>query len=327
VSRPAQLRRILFVQRPDLVDAQRATVEEILQRAVPGAVIEHAGEPGAVPEGARFDAIIAPTLPWLPEVMARVRDVRWVHFLSAGVDRIWQWPAELWDGVLLTKSAGVHVDAMSEYALGAMLYFVKRLGAFHDQQRQHTWRRFWLDGLAGKTLVILGLGAIGQAIARRARSFDMRLLGASRGGRPVPEVERVVTTDAVGELLPEADFLVVCVPLTPATRGMVDAGFLSRLKSGAVLVDVSRGGVVRERDLVDALASGRLGGAALDVFEEEPLAPDSPLWDVPNLLVTPHVAGTCPGYLERALGVFLRNWESLSQGGPPVTEVDRTSRY
>jgi phosphoglycerate dehydrogenase-like enzyme len=326
MTAPLTVRRVLYLQQPRVVDDQRDQVEVALRAAIAGCEVVCAGALEDLEQGAAFDAVIAPTLPWLPDALARVQGVRWVHFLSAGVERIWDMDVA-WDRYVVTKSSGVHGAPMSELVFGAMLYFRKRLGMYRDQQRERVWRREWLGELCGRTVVIFGLGAVGQAVARRAAAFDMRVLGVSRGGQPVEHVERVVPLADRARVLGKADFVVLCLPLTAETRGLVDAAFLAALPAGAVLVDVSRGGVVREADLVTALRDGRLAAAALDVFEREPLDPGSPLWDLPNVLITPHVGGTTPRYLERALEIFVRNWESLRAGRGAVTGVDSVARY
>lgn len=323
---PGRIDNILFLQKAEVLPAHRDLVVERIGRALPDAQVTTCGQAEDVPLGGRFDAIIAPTLPWLPEALSRLERYDWIHFLSAGVEKIWEMPFSK-DGVVLTKSSGVHGAPMSEFAIGAMLYFAKSFDRFVEQSARSEWRRHWLDELTGRKLTILGMGHIGTALAERARVFGMDVVGVRRsapvdGGWPV--------TIGFGQLqsrLPDTDFLVVCLPLTSETAGMVDADLLSRLKDGAVLVDISRGGVVSEAAVLEALDTGRLRGAALDVFEEEPLSPDSRLWGHPRVLLTPHVSGTAPRYMERAIDVFLQNVNSLAKTGRPCTPVDPKLGY
>jgi phosphoglycerate dehydrogenase-like enzyme len=323
---PFPIRRILFLQKPAVLQLQAAKVVELLSHALPEASITFAGMPEEVPEGAEYDAVITPTLPWLPEALARLNSYRWIHFLSSGVENIWGMSFDK-SRPLITKSSGVHAAPMSEFVLGAMLYFAKQFGRFHQQARRAEWDRVWLDELTGKQLTVLGLGHIGQCVARRAKAFDMVVTGTLRHLRPVAQVDRVVPLTDIDTELPTTDYLVCCLPLTHETRGLVNSAFLARVKPGAVLIDISRGGVVRAEAVLEALNTGNLKGAALDVFEQEPLPAFSPLWKREDVLVTPHVAGTSPHYLERALGLFLTNLQALGNGEAPLTQVSLEGGY
>ncbi len=325
-QQPLTVRHILFLQKAEVLEQQRPEVVEQLAQALPEAQITFAGSAAEVPEGASFDAVIAPTLPWLPEALARLADYRWIHFLSAGVEKIWAMDFDK-TRPLMTKSSGVHGAPMSEYAIGAMLYFTKQFGRFHDQARRAEWQRSWLDELTGKQLTVLGLGHIGQSLARRAKAFDMEVAGTLKHLRSVEQVDRVVALEEIERELARTDFLVCCLPLTDETRGLVNAELLAKLKPGAVLIDISRGGVVKGEAVIQALDAGILKGAALDVFEQQPLPEDSPLWQRDDVLITPHVSGTTPHYLERALGVFVANHESLRGGQRPVTPISLAGGY
>lgn len=320
------VRRVLFLQQPDVLEAQKDTVAAWLRDALPTASLMFAGSPEEVPQGAEFDAVITPTLPWLPQALARLADYRWIHFLSAGVEKIWAMDFDK-TRPLMTKSSGVHGAPMSEYAIGAMLYFTKQFGRFHEQARRAEWQRTWLDELTGKQLTVLGLGHIGQCLARRAKAFDMTVVGTLRNMRPVAEVDRVVPLDEIGNELARTDFLVCCLPLTNATEGLVDDALLSQLRPGAVLIDISRGGVVHGDAVLRALDNGLLKGAALDVFEQQPLPPESSLWKREDVLITPHVAGTTPHYLKRALDILMANLQAQAAGEPLVTPVHLEGGY
>ncbi len=321
-----RLNQLLFLQKPEVLQEQQSAIEAHLNQALPGATLTFAGGPDAVPEGLAVDAVITPTLPWLPEALGRLSRYRWAHFLSAGVERIWDMPFPKED-LLLTKSSGVHGAPMSEYAIGAMLYFAKHFDRFNEQSRQKRWERCWLGELTGRTAMVLGMGHIGELVARRAQAFDMRVIGVQRTPRAHEHADEVIALDAVDGRLPEVDYLIVCLPLTPDTRHRVGQAQFQRLKRGAVLVDISRGGVVDQQALTRALDAGELRGAAVDVFEQQPLPAQSPLWNRENVLVTPHVSGTSPHYMERALEIFVRNARALEQDQPPVTPVDPAAGY
>lgn len=321
-----KLEHILFLQKPDVLATQRERVIEYLRKALPGVQVSTAGTPDQIPTGMIVDAVIAPTLPWLPEALARLGSCEWIHFLSAGVEKIWEMPFDK-ERVLITKSSGVHGAPMSEYAMGAMLYFAKGFDRFVEQARHASWERAWLDELTGRTLTILGMGHIGGMLAQRARVFGMRVIGVQRSPRANGDADLCIGFDEVDAWLGQTDYLVVCLPFTAETKNRIDAAFLNSLKPGAVLVDISRGGIVVESAVVEALASGRLKGAALDVFEREPLPAESKLWNNPKVLLTPHVSGTTPYYMERALDVFLANARCLSAGKALVTPVDTKRGY
>ena len=216
---------------------------------------------------------------------------------------------------------------MSEYAIGAMLYFTKQFGRFHQQARHAEWQRTWLEELTGKQLTVLGLGHIGQSLARRAKAFEMEVAGTLRHLRQVEQVDRVVPLCEIQSELARTDFLVCCLPLTGVTRGLVNTELLGQLKPGAVLIDISRGGVVKGDAVLRALDAGFLKGAALDVFEQQPLPPQSPLWRREDVLITPHVSGTTPHYLTRALDVLVANLQAQAAGEPLVTPVHLEGGY
>ncbi len=293
--------------------------------ALNGAEVVCASAPDEVPQQ-MFDAVITSTLPWLPQAMARVQGCQWVHFLSAGVEKIWDQPVD-WSGLTLTKSSGIHGPQMSEYAIGALLHFAKRFDSFIEFSRARQWQRFWLDELTGQTLMVLGGGSIGALIGERARTFGMRVISVKRRAETQVWADLTVDFDSARAHLGTVNALVVCVPLTDQTRGMVGSGLLSALAPGAVLVDISRGGVVQGDAVADLLDSGHLRGAALDVFETQPLPESSRLWNRPDVLVTPHVSGTSPHYLDRALQSFIDNAELWQKGLPMKTPVDQLARY
>lgn len=323
---PGRIDNILFLQKAEVLPAHRDVVVEAIGRALPDAQVTACGQVEDVPLGGQFDAVIAPTLPWLPEALSRLERYDWIHFLSAGVEKIWDMPFSK-GGVMLTKSSGVHGSPMSEFALGAMLYFAKSFDQFVEQSRERLWKRAWLGELDGQTVTILGMGHIGGAIAQRAKAFGMNVIGVQRTPRDTPCVDTMVGLDQLSDVLPETHYLVICLPLTPETTGLVDHALLGQLPAGAVLIDISRGGVVREAAVVDALERGHLRGAALDVFEQEPLASDSPLWNTPKVLLTPHVSGTNPRYMEKAIEVFIENAKRLLAGQTALTPVDAKRRY
>ena len=251
--------------------------------------------------------------------------LRWVSVGGSGTDHLAPWDAER---LTVTNAAGVGAETMAQYAIAAMLHFTLGLPAFAAQQRA----RRWLPGssvasVSGRSTVILGLGKTGQAVARLAKALGQQVIGIRARPQPTPNVDRVEPVERLHELLAEADFFVVCVPLTSRTRGLVDEAAFQTIKSGAVLVDVSRGGVVRQAALAEALRTGHLKGAALDVFETEPLPAESPLWGMENVIITPHCSSVYDGWERRSVEMFCDNLDRWCRSDPLESVVNPARGY
>ena len=266
--------------------------------------------------------------------LADAPELRWVQSWSAGLDWLLEPtpPAGAPTGLRVTSASGVHAVPIAEHVFAVLLALGRGLPDALAAQAQRRWSRGDDVGrfeLEGRQMVLLGLGEIGARVARIAGAFGMLVTAVrhhpDEGGGP--GVARVVGTDALLDVLPAADVLVVTVPLTDATRGMVGAGALAALPDWAVVVNVGRGEVVDQDAVASAVAGGRLGGAALDVFAQEPLPPDSPLWGVPNVIVTPHAAGLTPHYADRALAIFLDNLGRYRRDEPLRDAVDLGEGY
>ncbi|WP_227368688.1 D-2-hydroxyacid dehydrogenase [Halomonas sp. M20] len=306
------LQRVLFLQKEEVLECQKEEVVTFFKANLPGSVVEFAGNSAQVLEGAHYDAIITPTLPWLPEALSKLKSYKWLHFLSSGIEKIWSMPFDKTE-LLMSKSSGVNSAAMGEYAIGAMLHFAKQFGRFQHQSMHRCWQRIWLDELTERTVTILGVGNVGREVARRAQAFDMNVIGVSRTVRTVEHFDHIVTWEDMTPHLGRTDYLIVCLPLSSQTQGVVNEGIFEALKIGAVVIDISRGGVTSQNAIIDALNKKKLFGAALDVFEVQPLPCKSELWQRDDVLITPHVSGTTPFYLARALEIFLKNVRSLEQ--------------
>ncbi|OLT03756.1 hydroxyacid dehydrogenase [Pseudonocardia sp. CNS-004] len=241
--------------------------------------------------------------------------LRWVHTASAGVDRL-TFPGLVESDVTLTNSRGVFDRPMAEYVLGLVLAMAKDLPGTFAAQARHEWHHRESEPIAGRCAVVVGGGPIGRAIAG--------LLGAV--GMDVELVGRR-DFDDLPALLPRADWLVLAAPLTDTTRGMLDAAALALLRPSARVINVGRGGLVVEPDLVDALREGRLAGAALDVFAREPLPADSPLWTHPGVIVSPHMSGDLIGWRQELIEVFRDNLARYRAGEPLHNVVDKTLGY
>jgi phosphoglycerate dehydrogenase-like enzyme len=265
-----------------------------------------------------------------PTLAARPR-LRWIQGTSAGVGMLAERIGLTKSSVVVTTASGVHARPLAEFALLAMLMFGKDVLRLGREQREHHWERFAVEEVAGKTVCVVGLGKIGREVARLARALDAKVVGAVRELRGrTPEdlgVERLEPTERLDELLPEADVLVLTVPHTALTDRILDSRRLALLKPGAILVNIARGNVVDEDALVEALRSGRLRGAALDVFEQEPLPTESPFWDLPNVFVSPHSASTVAAENERIVELFQENIRRYLEGQPLLNVLDKEQLY
>jgi len=254
------------------------------------------------------------------------RRLRLVQMTGAGVDSLLPAP-DLPAGVRLANAAGIHEPEMPEFTLALILALAKRIPRALEQQRRREWKPYGTRCLEGATVGILGLGTIGHSLARRCHALGMRVIGTRRHPAALEDVRAVFGPDETPRVLAESDVVVVVLPLTPETRGLLDAAALSRMKRGALLVNVARGGIVDEAALAAALESGAIGGAAFDVFEMEPLPESSALWGAPNLLVTPHLAGISRDYMQRLGKIFFENIRRVERGEPLHNEVDRSRGY
>jgi phosphoglycerate dehydrogenase-like enzyme len=232
--------------------------------------------------------------------------LRWFHSFSAGVDHP-AFRSLLERGVLLTNSAGSSNVPIAQYVLAMMLRVVKGTDAWSEAQRERRWAPHDAGELTGLAAGIVGLGHIGLEVARLAQAFGMRVLGCRRSARRPRHVDELVPPERLPDLLAQSDFVVLAVPLSSATERLIGEAELRAMRQGAWLINVARGRVVDEPALVRALSEGWIGGACLDVFHEEPLPPESPLWSLPNAIVTPHNSGRSPRNLERATAIFLDN--------------------
>jgi phosphoglycerate dehydrogenase-like enzyme len=257
---------------------------------------------------------------------AKATRLRLIQVLGAGVDGVLPAP-DLPAAVALANQRGMSAEPMAEFGLTLVLALLKQLPLFVTAQREHAWRRALPARAAGKTLGILGLGAIGEALAVKAAALGMRVIGTQRSPKAHPAVTRIEPPARTDAVLAEADVVVVLLPLTDETRGFLSRERLARMKAGALLVNLARGGIVDEAALVEALREGRLAGAAFDVFAREPLPPESPLWDAPNLWITPHMAGGFPEILDETTRLFAENVARLERGEPIRNAIDRTRGY
>lgn len=261
-----------------------------------------------------------------PAPFAHPHRLAWIHVAASGAEFLAPLRPHL-AGVTITNSRGIHGTPIAEYAIAAMVMLRSDWPGRLRAQAQRQWQRRPMRTIQGTSLGIVGLGAIGSEIARRAASFGMEVQGVSRAGRPVPGCPVVHPPDRLHAMLATCDFVAVAAPLTQETRGLLDERAFAAMKPGACLVNVSRGGVVDEQAMIRALEAGRLAGACVDVFETEPLPAESPLWVMPNVIVTPHVAGTREDYVERVIDIFAENLAAFEAGRPLRNVFDLARGY
>ena len=266
------------------------------------------------------------------DLLPQARNLRWFQQWGAGADWLLRYPEVADLDFVLTNASGVHPIPISEHILAFLLTFAR---GFHHAIRTQA-RGEWIDQdrhddlfeLDGKTMLLVGVGAIGERTAQVAQAFGMRVLGVRRDPTVgAPGVEAMFGPGDLLDLLPEADFVVLTVPLTHETRGMIGERELRAMKPGAYIVNIGRGGTIQEPALVRALEEGWIAGAGLDVFETEPLADDSPLWGMDNVVITSHYAGATPHYDERALDIFVDNLRRYRAGERLHNVVDKELGY
>jgi phosphoglycerate dehydrogenase-like enzyme len=287
---------------------ERTTEQEVRFTELVRAAEVVLGFPGESPAGIAWVVRTAPNLRFLQATFAGAgQQIRAAELTDAELSR-----------VAFASSAGIHATPLAEWSMFGILAFTKRLPRLLDDKAHKNWvEHYPTQELPGKTLLVVGLGAIGREVARLGEAFGMRVLGVRRGDRP----------ERLRELIPEADAIVVALPLTDETRGLIDRDTIARIKRGAIFVNVGRGAVVDEDALVDALSTGKLLGAALDVFAEEPLPESSPLWELDNVIVSPHTAALSVKENERVVERFAENLRRYLAGEELLGRVDTTVFY
>lgn len=277
-------------------DAQRAETDVLLAAGVPAGL-----------------------LPGMPKL-------RWAQSLTAGVEG-WLALPDLPAGMILTCARGTHRESMPENILGALFHITKPYAAIVEDQKQSLWRHRVATPLNGKTLGILGLGAIGQEVARLATALGMRVIGTKRRPAPLPGLAEVFPSEQTAEVLAQSDFVLLLLPATPQTNNFIDAERLGQMKRSAWLLNFGRGQLIKDEDLIAAVNAGKITGAVLDVFRQEPLPKQHGFWTTEGILVLPHIGGPHPDRDSIVARLFVDNLERFLNGQPLREVVDRTAGY
>jgi phosphoglycerate dehydrogenase-like enzyme len=268
------------------------------------------------------------------EMFLAANKLKWIQTLWAGVERF-LYPEVVNSHVIITNAGGIHPTPVSEHAVGFMLCFSRKLHFFIRNQVERKWKEsdeellLQFEELPGKTVGIVGLGKIGTAVAEKSKCLGMRVIATRRNlSSPKPDyVDKMVYPENLKELLAESDFVVITLPLTKETDGIIGEAQLRSMKSTGYLINVSRGKVVQENKLIQALKEGWIAGAGLDTFENEPLPNDSALWGMDNVIITPHVAGLTPYYMERLINILTENLKRFINGENLINVIDKTLGY
>ena len=275
------------------------------------------------------DAEVVAAFPLRVPEISKLPQAKWIHSFSAGVDKILT-PEVATSKVILTNSSGIHATPIAEHIVGFMLMWTRRSAQALRNQDQHVWSKDdSLDELCGKTILIVGLGEIGMETARLAKVFGTKILATARSPRNKKDtfVDVFHTADKLDSLLPRADFVVITLPHTDETPHFFDKNKFALMQKSAVIINIGRGGIINEKDLIEAIQKGTVAGAMLDVFEKEPLPSDSPLWDMPNVLITPHHSGLSHRYMDRAVERFCLNLKAYLAGKKLPNDVDKKLGY
>jgi len=295
----------------DIVDLAVAD-EDGLERALDGADVLFAWRP---------------TGEALSNAWGSAGSLKWIQSASAGVDSL-LFPELARSHVVVTNARGIYEEAMAEYVLGLMLVMAKGLRGVLERQRRAEWEHRQTERLERKRVLVAGTGPIGRAIARDCRALRMSVRGVARHAHPGDaDLVEIFAVERLVDAVSTADYVVNALPATEETRHLFDEDVFEAMPPQARFVNVGRGSTVDERALIGALEAGSIAGAALDVFEDEPLPADSPLWAMPNVIVSPHMAGDAAGWKEAAVELFVRNLERYLTGRPLMNVVDKTHGY
>lgn len=322
---------VLHGNRPDLPMEVEPRHLDMIREAASGQVYFYKSEEEALQDGIDAEVLFI----WggsgkMPEAWCESsKKLQWVNSFSAGVNPIMDGSISKLP-IRLTNAKGIHGKTMGVTTMGYIISFLRQFPRFMTQQKAHVWDKQGKEPLrepTGLTVGIIGAGAIASEVARLCKALDMTVLGVKRSVTPLENYDKVYSNAEMDEVLAVSDFVVILTPLTDATRGMIGAEQLAKMKSSAVLINIARGPVVDTAALVDALQRGVIAGAALDAVDPEPLNEDSPLWDMENVIITPHCSADSTLYMDRAMAQFCENIQRFEKGAPLFNEIDLANKY
>ncbi|MGA3127371.1 MAG: D-2-hydroxyacid dehydrogenase [Candidatus Korobacteraceae bacterium] len=303
--------------------------EEMIRKVVPNAIVVRAREEAELLDFAPECEVLCTWGLYKPkDFFAAAKNLKWVHVLSAGFDGIINLPGVSAKRMTITATKGIHGLPIAEHTICMMLMFLRGFNLLRDRQLKREWKRFLeADELEGKTVGIVGVGEIGKVIAQKCKLLGMHVLGT--GPRPVQNeyLDRFYLIQDLQSMLPQVDFLILVCPLTAKTRGMIGEKEMQAMKDSAFLFNLARGPVINNQALLKALKEGWIAGAGLDALDPEPLPPESELWGLPNVIISPHMSAISPYYMHRAVKVFAENLRRFDQGEPLLYQFDWDKGY
>lgn len=322
--------KMLLAFRPGELNGQK--IAEI-KKLSPGYELLHSNDRAEIE--ACLDQIEIAARFFPPELASRAPNLRWFQQWPVGADWLMGNPQAVEHPFVLTNGRGIQSDCICEHVFGLLLFQARKFSQTYPAQKTGEWQNQWTPDrmasyfeLSGKIIVVIGLGAIGSRVVTVAKSFKMKVIGVRRRPElPSPGVDQLVGVTHLDEVLPLADFVVLSLPLTHQTLGLIGEKQLGLMKPAAILVNISRGPIIQEDKLIQALREGWIAGAGLDTFETEPLPPESPLWSLDNVVLTPHSAGVTPEHYERGLAIFMDNLKCYMGGQPLTNVVDKAAGY
>lgn len=306
-------KRIVFIHNPAGQALETAVKEKF------GECVEFMSPERAALLAGEFDALM--TIDRKPEPgLFRGTRLKWVHAQSHGFGQLLI-PELMSHPATVTNSRGCHSESVAEHVFAMLLGLMRKLKEYRECQAAHKWQRYTMDTLYGKTMCVVGVGSIGSAVARRARAFGMKVVGIDVVPVVCEAVDQLLGPQELDSALAAADVVTICVPFNPTTRNMFDSRRLHMMKPGSYLINIARGGIVDESTVLELLNQGRLKGAGFDVFETEPLPPESPLWDAPNMIVLPHSASQTDLSRRRLVELVVENIRRFLAGEPLINVV------
>ena len=300
---------------------------QALQEAVPGSIVESYKSPKeALPHVADADAIALWGFQNVEPLLQAAPHVRWVHSLSDGVEKLLT-PSMMQRPIILTNSHGIHDRAVSEHTMALLLSWFRRIPEAVRNQSAHQWARPHGDSLFGKTILIVGFGGIGRAIAQRAKIFETRVFGVKKHLSRELFADHIFTQEEIMDVLPKADVVIAALPSTAETEKFFDAEKFRAMKKSALFINIARASVVDEQALIEAMQSGKIAGACMDVFSKEPLPADHPFWNMKNVIMTPHIASMVPDFWHKLLSLLKTNFSAFNRQELMLNVIDKKKGY